>query len=1063
MAEIIWRISKVGAKIILLIMFLATAQIADADLILTLNGRDVTKESVQIEGKENLVITVEGDNENDIDYSVTAEKGCSIEPITNIEPLVENPMDCFLFKFEEEGLGLGVVNLHADDDHIYELVLFYNPETDATFALGIDYDALHWMPPVEDPIEMSSLEIETVEQEPVVPDALQSWRFKPRQESQGKILMTCPSAQVNNTTITSNEIRGSVRTCATTTGGGEMLLGGSVVDITNDITTNTVWTSDNTYHVLNPIDVNGAMLVIEPGTRVDFATGVNAGIRTLSGGVVISKGTAQNPIVFTSDSTAPAYNDYYCPLYITETASTATEMTYTIVEWAYAGVVVLNRSLDKNIENSYFVNCVYGIVEYGLDHTNITNNLFFGSGYGAIEVYMESLSGEASSDSQIYIQNNTCDYSPQWDGITVYGVENQEDAGYILLGNNIVSGNGRYGINLTGNYEPSYMYASILNTGYYNNYANKNREFEEIDPVVATANPYETSASGYAPICYLNQSCDFIDAGSQYIEQTNLIGKTTNFDGLPDKDIVDLGFHHTDWDFVGGEETTGSNIDDLVTMANYWLTYTPYDPNSPNYQDPNIVDPNTISYGGDWNDNGFVDLADLALMAQIWKATPVVPDLQAVITGNPNDGKIELSVSGCNADTQLVYAYINGKYIGQVYALGEAIPRAVDVSESGNWPQEIKFMAIDGCGYFAYTDTTEINYTSPLSYCIVPATYEPDEPIQFAAFNNGAGDATVEVYGDGGQLVWSQNFPGNTISGSIPADYTGIQHTIDNIVFSSASGGFVGKTTYPRVAFKGVDKNIKALLVIPDPKLFLYNPQCRYDIVRAFYDRGIPFARFEASEATWENVAKYGQYGFVKYLYFLGHGNYKYEYGDPNSPTVIYRTRQAFADCTVLSFKASEFETAPSWCVPFPENIERSSPTWASMQFDRLVWVYNDACYGGRLKINGAGNLVEGQAGQFGFVFDGPQSDISLALNIQDTYEPRCYHGWYGPGWFGFLHQTSYQEWGKAVWNWLHDGHNVYETLNHAIDECEDFSADAAVNNYRLKGQGDLTQIRLKK
>ncbi|MDD5134037.1 MAG: right-handed parallel beta-helix repeat-containing protein, partial [Phycisphaerae bacterium] len=557
-------------------IFLILVSPTNAEVVLTINGIDAAKEPAEIEGKEKLLIAIDGKTEKDVDYSVTSEMGCKIELITEQISLAEKPQDYYLFKFEEK-IGMGTVNLYADDKHIYQLVLFYNPETDKVITFGIGYDALHWVPPVEKPLAVSHLEPETFEQELVVPDALQSWRFKHREKSQDKVLMTCPSSsQVSKTIITSKEVRGSERTFAITTDNGELLLDGGVVDVINDITTNTVWISDNTYHILNPIDVNGAMLVIEPGTIVEFAAGVSAGIRTVSGGVVISRGTAQNPIVFTSDSATPVYNDYYCPLYITETGSTATEMMYTIVEWAYAGIVVLNRNLDKNIENNYFVNCVYGIVEYGPEHTNIVNNLCFGSYYSGIEVYLASTTGLADANSVIYIENNTCDYY-QDNGITVHGVTANEDSGFVFIANNIVSGSYVAGLNLVD----GYMYASVLNTGYYDNVANKNWEFDELNPIIMTINPYETGTSGYAPICYLNQSCDFIDAGSLLPEQTQFVGKTTSTTLVPDGNVADIGFHYPNWDHVNtgeGDYYAGDLDENLVVdfrdfavLANSWL------------------------------------------------------------------------------------------------------------------------------------------------------------------------------------------------------------------------------------------------------------------------------------------------------------------------------------------------------------------------------------------------------------------------------------------------------------------------------------------------------------
>ncbi|TKJ18676.1 MAG: hypothetical protein CEE43_17335, partial [Promethearchaeota archaeon Loki_b32] len=148
-----------------------------------------------------------------------------------------------------------------------------------------------------------------------------------------------------------------------------------------------------------------------------------------------------------------------------------------------------------------------------------TNNLFYGSGYGAIEVYLESITGGASSESSIFIQNNTCDYSPQWDGISVYGVPDVNNAGFVFLANNIVSNNGRYGLVLAN----GYMYANVYNTGYYNNYTNKNWEFDEDNPVILGTDPYEVGGSGYAPICYIDQQCSLTDGGFNYIQQTSIL------------------------------------------------------------------------------------------------------------------------------------------------------------------------------------------------------------------------------------------------------------------------------------------------------------------------------------------------------------------------------------------------------------------------------------------------------------------------------------------------------------------------------------------------------------
>lgn len=76
------------------------------------------------------------------------------------------------------------------------------------------------------------------------------------------------------------------------------------LDVTANITTDTHWTSENTYYLRNQIYVkNNATLTIDPGViiRADH-TAIGAGLFVTKGSKVIAIGTAENPIVFTSDN-----------------------------------------------------------------------------------------------------------------------------------------------------------------------------------------------------------------------------------------------------------------------------------------------------------------------------------------------------------------------------------------------------------------------------------------------------------------------------------------------------------------------------------------------------------------------------------------------------------------------------------------------------------------------------------------------------------------------------------------------------------------------------------------
>jgi len=78
--------------------------------------------------------------------------------------------------------------------------------------------------------------------------------------------------------------------------------GTGLIEITTDITTNTVWSATNVYRIKGFRKVaNGATLTIEEGTRIegDFAT-VGSSLFVLRGARINAIGTAAAPIVFTS-------------------------------------------------------------------------------------------------------------------------------------------------------------------------------------------------------------------------------------------------------------------------------------------------------------------------------------------------------------------------------------------------------------------------------------------------------------------------------------------------------------------------------------------------------------------------------------------------------------------------------------------------------------------------------------------------------------------------------------------------------------------------------------------
>ena len=140
-------------------ILLTITSIVNADLVLTLNGVDPANSPLEIEGKDSLVISIAGKTQVDANACSISTVGGVSKPITESNAVSSGSQgSSYLFTFED-GPGLGLVSLIANEDiiidgisvaaggTIYELALFYNPETDIVIAFGTNLEALNFTPP----------------------------------------------------------------------------------------------------------------------------------------------------------------------------------------------------------------------------------------------------------------------------------------------------------------------------------------------------------------------------------------------------------------------------------------------------------------------------------------------------------------------------------------------------------------------------------------------------------------------------------------------------------------------------------------------------------------------------------------------------------------------------------------------------------------------------------------------------------------------------------------------------------------------------------------------------
>jgi hypothetical protein len=1065
-----------GKKTFLLAAIVLTLNsVTNADLVLTLNGLDAAKESIEIEGKDNIVIAVAGSTEVEPNTYYIKATGGTLE--TTVGPNAE-----YSFTFED-GQGLGVVSLTANNDTIIEgvpvgegdticeLVLFYIQETDTIVAFGTKPEASSYVSsepseqdiseadiiqPEPEAIALSTQDTAASEEDVSAADEAEDFNqplsnyWQNEQEKRQKHLIHCPADSNSNIkTFRRAAYEAGVKERSQDRGSiaGELLAEGNVIEINSNITTNQIWTANNIYYVTTEISVQ-ALLVIEPGTIICFKSycddceyPISGAMYINQGGTLISCGTPDNPIVYTSDNGYYGYGadyDYFCPIYITGTASTCTKVTYSYIEFAGVAIITDNIRLDTPLENNCLFHNYFGIGENGTHHTDIMNNLIFDTNYygNSIQIFMPSNSGEADANSHILIQNNTCD--SQACGIVVSGAPDLNDAGLVMLINNIVSESYYCGLYFDGDY---YVYGVVSNTGYYGNlyfYGNNNFvDFPEDNPVEVNDCPYVVGGPGELDICYLDQNCPFIDAGLEYIDQTPLVGKTTDANSFPDSDITDLGFHYPNWCYsnAGDENMLSADLNrDLIVNFKDFAIFTSYWQQS-------------TSGEADLDDSGFVDYNDLYILAGQWLQV-AEPNIQIHIYGDSNDGYVEVGVTGFTPDTQQVFLLADGERVGEIFGFQEGDTLGMDISESGGQQRQLKAISVNSSCHITCSNITNTVFSCPLNYCLLPRGYKPNKPLYFSAFNPFAGDVSVKVYADCGNLVWSQTYSGNTVKGSIPAQITS-QHEIDYVSFDKSEAS-ITKISDPVEPDLSCDA--QALIILPAWDIrWKDSRSVTPQVQAAFKNKGIKYKKLVGGSANYDTIAFYAATNPIKYIYVLAHGNYRLvENG-------VLRTVIELYDGPVVSIKQSDPGGVPSWCTSLGDYWEPRVKSFFAMGFNSLEFAQFFCCYSGRLKIDSQGQLVEGQPGQSG-TFDGSQSDMSIALGMGEPSRSRYYQGWFNKADVRFLPETEYQEFSRIEWEELGNGNNLYWALYEAIWHA----GIDAVYNYRLKGQGSLMDIELR-
>lgn len=191
------------------------------------------------------------------------------------------------------------------------------------------------------------------------------------------------------------------------------------------IFSNTTWTAANSpYLATNSVQVmNGATLTIEPGVTVKFALGKALSVS----GELIAIGTAQQPIVFTSNSVSPQSGD-----------------------WGYIKFESTSVNAEYDGDGNYISGSIiqHGVVEYtGSDSSNSAAIYIDGA-----SPFINASTVRYGDQSGIYLRNSSSHLTNNTITNHNYGVV-ASNSPLLMTGNTLA--NNRQGIEISGTYDAS--------------------------------------------------------------------------------------------------------------------------------------------------------------------------------------------------------------------------------------------------------------------------------------------------------------------------------------------------------------------------------------------------------------------------------------------------------------------------------------------------------------------------------------------------------------------------------------------------------------------------------
>jgi len=891
---------------------LMTNSIAGADLILTLNGNDLSDYPL-ISSMGQILVAVEGSTEigpNDV----------SVVPHGGVLQPVPDANNEYYFEFDPNSNEATISLVTAIDmvidgnsipaaTTIYQLWLCCNRQQNIFAAAGMGLEDLIWSEgeSVSDPNSKDSNgSINTVDLDQTItngavtldePNELDKHPFYPIPYEPGYSAVSCPNDLGRPYPLEKfaySPIIEKNHENLTFTYSGE----GGYVEL-QEITSSQFLDPGVIYYVPNPpllIHAVGAEqidVVIPSDTFIVLAEDWDYGIVVYDGAnvhfgeptpqfdepsVIYEPDDATNPVPpvwVVGESGRPFFNNF-CGIFIERTAGTRCKLDNVCLSGFYYGIQV-DQQLEQAISNTHISGCYNGILSFGPNRILNSSVSYYG-------IWLP----DWPYDGRAYEF-----MSQSWDGTIFF-----EGADFEIF--NSLADDGDYAFTANGLYEPyeepilyaidcaatnsytgfncvnGFLGISVVCPGLYNNYQDKNfPELPFTDPVYEVSDPFTTNPDDYR--IFLNANSQFVDHASG---PTAFQGWTTNINGVPDAGVGDIWPHYQTnraEKYPNADLNFDDTVDfsDLSDLADQWLNADPV--------------------RGDYNNDQKVDFPDYSVLANQWLLSEVsieILNLDTVESIDLNNiyGYVGIQISNIPPLTGIVSLYLDNVYVGNLSLGWDDEQRWIGLQSDAftNGWHVIRLVSSDIYGNTINHRPINVRFNN-LLYQVAGADYfHPSEDYKYSGFYDGGNTLEAQVTNQDGQIIWSNSYTAPYVSIVIPGATFG-SHQFCELSIAETEGGEMPTggesraSSSPGVTTKDLikkfkksdyeDVSVRMVIVLPNKDVFDVRKPVILDCARACQSRGVSWVSLYDKDVTEENLTFLYNKPSVRYIYWCGHAN----------------------------------------------------------------------------------------------------------------------------------------------------------------------------------------------